>query len=479
MTWQTRFAVVVLLAVQPAVAALGQGRPGVDFRDVPEVASERLASATAALISAVSSAESSAVQEFLDGYASAQYRDAQPLEARVQQFRTARWRMGDLQLRGERFWNGVAAGIYAPIVQDQTTGTWWYLELRTVQDDDLRINGFTYNSITAPAFAQQLPLEAKQLPSEIERVVASACARDAFAGAVLVASKSKVLATAACGEASKTFGVPNALDTTFNLASMNKMFTALVVMQLVGNGQLALSETVERYVDSASLPADVARRVTVAQLLSHRSGVTDGNAKSLAFEPGSQFRYSNSGVALFGSVIEAVSGEDYHTAIRRRIYEPAGMTSSESYAFKEVVANVAEPYAFAPHGEKIAFEKSLIPAGATRGGPAGGGYSTVADLHKFAVALLEERIVSAATLETMWTDYSGFNTGFYGYGYGFEIYLAPDGRVVGHGGSAPGASARLEINTRTGEIIVVLSNYGTAAVPLAKRLTDLLARVPD
>ncbi len=65
---------------------------------------------------------------------------------------------------------------------------------------------------------------------------------------------------------------------------------------------------------------------------------------------------------------------------------------------------------------------------------------------------------------------------FYGYGYGFEVYLTPGGRVIGHGGSAPGASARLEMNTQTGYIVVVLSNYGSAAPPIAKRLSDLLAQ---
>ena len=60
-----------------------------------------------------------------------------------------------------------------------------------------------------------------------------------------------------------------------------------------------------------------------------------------------------------------------------------------------------------------------------RGTAAGGGFSTVLDLHKFAVALIEGKFVSSATLETMWTDFSGFDTGFCGYGYGFEIYQSP------------------------------------------------------
>jgi CubicO group peptidase (beta-lactamase class C family) len=489
--------VSIALAVSWAVlgvhSASAQGRPGVDFRDVPEVSSKRLAEMTTALIDAIRVADPATVQAFVADYTTPEYQAASPLEARLAQFRTARWRMGDMRLGGERFWNGVAAGTFTPIVQDATTGTWWNLELATSGSDDLRIKSFTYNSITAPAFAPPAPLARDRLPAEIERTVRAACARDAFSGAVLVARRAEILATVVCGDASTDSGVANTLDTKFNLASMNKMFTALVIMQLVERGELSLAENMSRYVDETLLPAELARQITVAQLLSHRSGVqtlTPGTKP--AFEPGSQFRYSNADMVLLGDVIETLTGEDYYSAIRHRIYEPAAMTSSESYVYDEVVrgddiiAGFAAPYDFAPDGDNVAFRKSpfltrpdLRSAPPGRGSPAGGGFSTVLDLHKFAVALIEGTFVSPETLETMWTDFSGLDTGFYGYGYGFEIYQSPAGRVIGHGGSTLGASGRLEINTRTGHVVVVLSNYGTAAVPVAKRLTDLLSGVRD
>lgn len=477
------------LATVVALPASAQGRAGIDFRDEPEIASTRLAEIAGALVGAINSADRAAVQAFIDGYATPQYRDAQPIEARLQQFRTARWRMGDIRLRGERFWEAPPAGTYTPIVQDETTGTWWYLDLATVLDGELLVGNVSYNPMTAPSFAVSSPLDEDQLPGEIRRALGNACARDAFSGAVLVALRAEIVATAVCGEASKSLGIANTPSTRFNLASMNKMFTALVIMQLVERGQLSLSDNVAAYVDDAQLPEAIARRVTVGQLLSHRSGVQSlGPAGELVFEPGSQFRYSNADMVLLGTVIEALTGEDYYAAVRRRVYEPARMTSSESYVFDEVVrgdemaAGFAAPYEFAPDGADVGFQKSPfltrpdLRANPARGTPAGGGFSTVTDLHKFAVALLDGDLASPATLAAMWTDYSGFDTGFYGYGYGFEIYQGPAGRVVGHGGSSVGASGRLEINTDTGYIIVVLSNYGAAAVPVAKRLTDLVAR---
>lgn len=497
MSKHTAFAVLAAVATPlltfGALPASAQGRPGVDFRDAPEVSSKRLGDLTAALISAINSSDRAAVQTFIDDYTTPQYRNGQSIEARLQQFRTARWRMGHVRLGGERFWKGPPAGTYSPVVQDETTGTWWFLDLATVLDDDLRVSGFNYNPMTAPAFAEPSPLEPDLLAGAIERTVQSACARDAFSGAVLVALRAEIVATAVCGEASKALEVGNTLDTKFNLASMNKMFTALVVMQLVEQGRLSLSDTVSAHVDQALLPESISTQVTVAQLLSHRSGVQSvAPGATLAFEPGSQFQYSNAGMVLLGEVIESLTGEDYYSSIRRRIYEPAGMTDSESYLFNEVVdgeemvEGFASPYDFVPDGLNVAFQKSPFltnpAARATapgRGGPAGGGFSTVLDLHKFAVALLEGKLVSTETLEAMWADYSGFDTGFYGYGYGFEIYQSPEGRVVGHGGSTVGASGRFEINTRTGYIVVVLSNYGSAAPPIAKRLADLISSVRD
>jgi CubicO group peptidase (beta-lactamase class C family) len=492
---QTTLFAFIALAIPVAtfemLPAFGQGRPGVDFRDVPEVASRRLADLTEALISTINAADLAAVETFIANYTTTEYRSGASTEARLAQFRTARWRMGNPRLRGERFWKAPPAGTFTPIVQDETTGNWWYVDLATTPDDGLRIRSFSYNSMTAPTFSPPLPLERDQLPREVEKTVATICARDAFSGVVLVARRTDILATVACGEASKAFDLLNTPSTKFNLASMNKMFTALVVMQLVERGELSLSEGVDRYVDEPVLPQEITRQITIAQLLSHRSGVQSlAPGAKLAFEPGSQFGYSNAGMALLGHVIESVAGEDYYSAVRRRIYEPAGMTSSESYVFHEVVRGdemidgFATPYDFAPNGQSVGFQKSpfltrpdLRGAPPGRGSPAGGGFSTASDLHRFAVALLEGKFVSPMTLETMWTDYSGFDMGFYGYGYGFEVYRGPGGRVIGHGGSSLGASARLEINTQTGYVLVVLSNYGTAAVPMTKRLTDLLSGV--
>ncbi len=104
--------------------------------------------------------------------------------------------------------------------------------------------------------------------------------------------------------------------------------------------------------------------------------------EKLAFEPGTQAAYSNTGFLLLGPIIEKASGENYFDYGRRHICEPAGMAGTDCYALDEVVENLAIGY-FREGGTW----KNNTFLHVLRGGPAGGGYSTVRDLHRFAQAL--------------------------------------------------------------------------------------------
>jgi CubicO group peptidase (beta-lactamase class C family) len=191
---------------------------------------------------------------------------------------------------------------------------------------------------------------------------------------------------------------------------------------------------------------------------------------SLAFEPGSEFRYSNTGMFMLGVVIEAVTDQSYFDYIRKNIYEPAGMLHSDSYSMDEPVPNLAMGYIPAPESE-FGWLNNLFEH-VIKGGPAGGGFSTVRDLHRFARALLNKTFVAEESLATMWTDHSGAR-----YGYGFGISNGPAGKVVGHSGGFPGLNGNLDIFPESEHVIVVLSNYDRAASPLAEHIRGLMARV--
>jgi hypothetical protein len=188
---------------------------------------------------------------------------------------------------------------------------------------------------------------------------------DRFAGAALVAKDDRALFQSAYGEASRPKHVPNRVDTKFNLGSLNKVFTKLAIAQLVEQGKVKLDDPIERYLPD--YPKSVASRVTVRQLLDHRGGIGDvfGDAYDridrsklrrvsdwiplfrdvpLAFEPGTQERYSNGGYVLLGAIVERVSGEDYFDYVRRHIYRPLGMNDTDHFPADGRTANLAAGY---------------------------------------------------------------------------------------------------------------------------------------
>ncbi len=328
---------------------------------------------------------------------------------------------------------------------------------------------------------------------EVNALVWRLCEADLFSGSVLLANNDGVLLERACGEASKRFHVANDTETKFNLGSMNKMFTSVAIAQLAERGVVSYDDPIGKYVDATWLPREITNRVTIHHLLTHTSGLGsyfnntywEGSRElyrsvedfkplvqgdTLAFAPGTEYRYSNTGMLLLGVVIESVTGHSYFEHIRAKIYEPAGMTNTDSYEMDYPVENLAIGYIRAPESE-YGWENNLYKH-VIKGGPAGGGFSTVGDLYRFALALRDHTLVSPETLQLMWTDHAEA-----GYGYGFSVTTLPAGRVVGHGGGFPGLNGNLDIFVDRGFVVAVLANYDGGAATVAQRINDLLGRV--
>ena len=300
----------------------------------------------------------------------------------------------------------------------------------------------------------------------------------AFSGAVLLAKQDAVLFQSAYGEASREIHTPNRTDTKFNLGSINKIFTKIAIAQLVAQGKVKPDDTIDRYLPD--YPEAAASRVTVRHLLEHRGGVGDifGEAydradksklrrvpdwiplfrdKPLAFEPGTRQQYSNGGFVLLGAIVEKASGEDYYDYIRKHVYGPAGMKNTDHYAQDQKVANLADGYTRQTHPGVTKGQDGLgnnAPTRPMRGSPAGGGYSTLADMLTFTRALRAQKLVQVK-----------------GLGRGFEeLTPGPDGRLgLGIGGGAPGLNAAVEM---AGDYtIIVLANLDP---PAAQRVASSL-----
>jgi D-alanyl-D-alanine carboxypeptidase len=317
---------------------------------------------------------------------------------------------------------------------------------------------------------------------------------DEFSGVVLVATDQEVLFRFACGQANQSYNIPNQMNTKFNLGSMNKMFTAIAIAQLVEQGKLAFHDPISKYLPD--YPGEVAEKVHIHHLLTHTSGMGSYwnerffsswadlrtvdeylplfQDEPLAFAPGEAFRYSNAGFVVLGAVIERVSGQDYFTYVRKHIYEPAGMDDTEAFEMDRSVPNLALGYTHLNrNGEhEPGARRNNVFINVVKGGPAGGGFSTAEDLFKFSLAVRQHRLLSPESTRCLLTgkvarpDKPGVL-----YGYGWQQVTMNGDQIVGHSGGAPGISAQLDIYLQGGYTVVVLANYDP---PIAPRIADTL-----
>ncbi len=179
---------------------------------------------------------------------------------------------------------------------------------------------------------------------------------------------------------------------------------------------------------------------------------------------------------LLGKVIESASGMDYFDYIRRHVTGPAGMTNTDAYELDRVNPNLAVGYDPVVRNGRREYRNNIFMH-VIRGGPAGGGYSTVDDLTRFAVALKSGKLVSPASFRTLTTAKPELNST--NYGFGFQVDADP--RIVGHSGGFPGINSQLDIYLDNDYTVAVMSNYSGGAQPVVERARALLAtrRVAD
>jgi CubicO group peptidase (beta-lactamase class C family) len=323
----------------------------------------------------------------------------------------------------------------------------------------------------------------------VEAMVRKEAAADRFAGALLVAKDGEVLVSKAYGLADREKRIPNTLRTRFRIGSMNKMFTAVAILQLVEAGKVELTAPLGDYLPDYP-NRDIATKVTIHHLLTHTGGTGDifgpdfdvhrNELRTLAdyvelygdrgpeFEPGSRWAYSNYGMILLGVVVEKVTGQSYYDYVEEHVYAPAGMARSGSLPEERAVPDRSIGYTMPPGAGAWAPNTDTLPY---RGTSAGGGYSTVEDLARFADALLEHKLLGPESTELL---ISGKVKAFPGsrYAYGFEDRRDADGNgSVGHGGGAPGMNGDLRIYPKSGYVVAVLANLDP---PAAQRISDYL-----
>jgi len=463
------------------------------FQDSTVMPEGSMGSRIKSFIDVVNSGNAARIEHFLNEECAKEFRDMVPLKDHVSTALGFLWDSGGIEFYSIRSFTPPRPGATVVIVKDRNLGNWWALTFRLGEAPEFLVAGLGINSARPPLGLAETPLTEKQAIDEIRALTAGLIKKGRFSGSLLVAKGAEVLLTDVGGEASKAFHVPNNIDTKFNLGSMNKMFTATAVARLAEAGKLSFDDPISKYIDETWLPKNITDKITVRHLITHTSGLgsyfNDVYMKSSrdlfrklddykplikddkpSFTPGEKFQYSNTGMFLLGVVIEMVAGEDYFEHIRKAIYAPAGMTNSDCYEMDYPVENLAIGYS--PDWTSPFKWQNNLYKHVLKGGPAGGGFSTVKDLHKFALALLSGKLVSKGMLETLWTDFKGAN-----YGYGFTVIRSPGGKAVGHSGGFDGINSQLDIYVDSGYIIAAMSNHDNGASPLANRIGRILARV--
>jgi len=315
-----------------------------------------------------------------------------------------------------------------------------------------------------------------RLVSGIDQVMQAHSAAGDFNGTVLVARQGHIVYERGFGFANLEWRVPNDARTKFEIGSMTKQFTAVLVLQYGNEGKIRLDGHLSEYLPYYR--KDTGSRVTVSELLDHTSGIPnfltipgflEGPASrvtynvkdfsqkycsgDLRFDPGSKFEYSNSGYFLLGAILEEVSGVSYERLLKDRIFTPLGMKDS-GYAHSEtVLAGRAAGYERSAAGLRNArYYDMSIPFAA------GAIYSTVEDLYLWDEALYGERLLPARLRDLLFTP----NLENYGYGWGILIPKAgapyAGESIAMHGGAIFGFQSLIQRIPKHRELIVLLDN---------------------
>ncbi|MDG2524975.1 serine hydrolase [Stenotrophomonas sp. HITSZ_GD] len=325
-------------------------------------------------------------------------------------------------------------------------------------------------------------------------VGANALLRDALLAerqpgiAAVVVEREVVIARAAAGYADTARRLAVDERTVFELGSVTKALTAMLVFQLRDEGLLLLDAPISRYVGDLPLTW---QSVTLLQLLSHTSGIANyldaGNFiglmptspkprtllamvkdRPLNFAPGTQHAYSNTNYILIGLAIESVTGVPYWECLDRRLLSPLGMQDAGPHTELDARA-LAEGHLFLD-GHWLRPQ----PIGAGSAWAAGSLLASLRDMERLAMGLQSGRILPTQSLSTMWADTPLRGGGTAGWSAGWEVIDAARG-IVGHGGGTAGFTSYLRHDAPRHRTTVVLVNRAGDIDP--KAIAERVERV--
>lgn len=386
--------------------------------------------------------------------------------------------------------------------QGKHTKGWVMIQLRMNKENTKIIGKGVIRGMRPPG---QLPsykhISQKKLNPYLKKYIDKLAELDRFSGSVLVAKGNSILFEKTYGVSNKKTRVKNDANTSFNIASTTKTFTAVSIAKLVEQGKLKYTDTISKFIPE--YPKDIADQVTIHHLLTHTSGIElddhapfnleNSRAKNMNdlvmaqikhidsmnenrrpnFKVLNKFDYSNENFALLGAIIERASGMSYGDYINQNIFVPLNMKDSFADISKlSKHTNKAIGYTYKNENSEFVGDerRENDKTNGTFIGPAGGIYSSAKDLLSYFKAINNHSLVNKQTQKALHKKQAK------NYGYGFYI----SDTSIGHGGVYPGVGSRFTYYPKTDYYVIVLSNYGSmAGSVIADHIEDILPQLNE
>jgi CubicO group peptidase (beta-lactamase class C family) len=315
-----------------------------------------------------------------------------------------------------------------------------------------------------------------------------------FNGSILIAKKGNIILDKGYGFADIDQNIKNKTQTRFAIGSVTKQFTAMAIMQLDEKQMLNIEDKISKYLPDFPNGDGI----TIHNLLTHTSGLVNYTElpefyalesedpkvedvlnlikdKPLEFEPGTQFKYCNTGYALLSEIIEKVSGVTFEEYLHENIFRPLNMKDTGVCYGKN--KEIHHATAYSGHLDLIPVDDEILLSQAYG---AGNMYSTVEDLYRWDRALDTEQLVKKEGLDRIFKGYIDMQ-GMGDYGYGWLIRDTELGKEIFHTGGTLGFSANIARYIDEDLTVIVLTNksgydtmslaYTLASITLDKEYT--------
>lgn len=325
---------------------------------------------------------------------------------------------------------------------------------------------------------------------EIEKII-----DNSFRGCVLICQNSKTIFQKAYGYADLPNKVPNNYDTKYATASAGKVFVAVAILQLIEKGLLHFEDTIGEILDFDLRQIDV--NITVEQLLTHTSGIPDyfdesvmndyeelwtnfpnykvrSNRnllplfidKPMTYPRGTRFQYNNTGFVVLAIIIEIITGMEFDTYLKDKVFVPCGMHSTGYYELDMLPAKCALNYIY--DDKKHNYRTNIFSVDA-KGTGAGGAFTTVEDIRLFWECLLSYKLLSPSMTNNMLSNQCGEEEC---YGYGIWLKKTESCYIPYFQGCDPGVSFLSSYDPDKKLLVVLVSNYGDNVWSINKKISN-------